>query len=93
MTAILTGEPAAKGVGAAIVTVLREAGARVPTTAREGAEEAGVSTADGCAAVAKAARTRLGNLDNGHDSVESSAFFKARCKTTGRTGLSIKSIG
>src|SRR5215470_6973381 len=67
--ALVTG--GTKGVGAAIVTALREAGARVLTTARErpeGVEEAGfiaadVSTADGCAAVAEAARTRLGNLD------------------------------
>ena len=67
--ALVTG--GTKGVGAAVVAVLREAGARVLTTARKRPEDASkdefvaadVSTAEGCAAVADAARKRLGGLD------------------------------
>jgi short chain dehydrogenase len=67
--ALVTG--GTKGVGASVVAALREAGARVLTTARkppEGVSEAefvaaDVSTAEGCAAVADAVRKRLGGLD------------------------------
>ncbi|MES2464330.1 MAG: SDR family oxidoreductase [Armatimonadota bacterium] len=61
-----------KGVGAAVVAVLRDAGARVMTSARSVPEEplegvefvaADVSTAAGCAALATAARERLGGID------------------------------
>lgn len=60
-----------KGVGAAVVTALRDAGARVLTTARRRPEDAvdddfiaaDVSTAEGCAAVADAVRKQLGGLD------------------------------
>ena len=66
--ALVTG--GTKGVGASVVAALREAGARVLTTARkppEGVSEAefvaaDVSTAEGCAAVADAVRKRLGGL-------------------------------
>ena len=68
--ALVTG--GTKGTGQAIVAALREAGAKVLTTARsrpeklEHAEDfivADVSTAEGCASVAKAVRERLGGLD------------------------------
>ena len=68
--ALVTG--GTKGTGQAIVAALREAGARVLTTARsrpeklEQAEDfvvADVSTTEGCASVAKAVRERLGGLD------------------------------
>ena len=67
--ALVTG--GTKGVGAAVVAALREAGARVLTTARQRPEDVGeiefvtadVSTAEGCAAVADAARKHLGGLD------------------------------
>jgi NAD(P)-dependent dehydrogenase (short-subunit alcohol dehydrogenase family) len=66
--ALVTG--GTKGVGAAVVAALHEAGARVLTTARRhpNASEAkfiaaDVSTAEGCAAVADAVRTQLGGLD------------------------------
>jgi NAD(P)-dependent dehydrogenase (short-subunit alcohol dehydrogenase family) len=67
--ALVTG--GTKGVGAAVVAALREAGARVLTTARKSPEHvcesefvaADVSTAEGCAAVADAVRTRLGGVD------------------------------
>jgi NAD(P)-dependent dehydrogenase (short-subunit alcohol dehydrogenase family) len=67
--ALVTG--GTKGVGAAVVTALREAGARVLTTARRHPADAGdaefvaadVSTAEGCTAVAEAVRTLLGGLD------------------------------
>jgi NAD(P)-dependent dehydrogenase (short-subunit alcohol dehydrogenase family) len=67
--ALVTG--GTKGVGAAVVAALREAGARVLTTARKRPEDvseaefvaADVSTAEGCAAVADAVRKRLGGLD------------------------------
>jgi NAD(P)-dependent dehydrogenase (short-subunit alcohol dehydrogenase family) len=67
--ALVTG--GTKGVGAAVVTALREAGARVLTAARThpavpGEAEfvaADVSMAEGCTAVADAVRTRLGSLD------------------------------
>ena len=64
--ALVTG--GTKGVGAAAVTALREAGARVFTTARKCPEQvseaefvaADVSTAEGCATVAAAVRKELG---------------------------------
>ncbi len=67
--ALVTG--GTKGVGAAVVVALREAGAQVLTTARKRPEDvsqvkfvtADVSTAEGCAAVADAARKHLGGLD------------------------------
>jgi len=68
--ALVTG--GTKGVGEAVVAALREAGATVLTTARSRREnlshpdqfiEADVSTAEGCALVAKAVRDRLGGVD------------------------------
>src|SRR5882724_11471777 len=67
--ALVTG--GTKGVGAAVVTALREAGARVLTTARKCPEQvseaefvaADVSTAEGCATVAAAVRKELGGID------------------------------
>ena len=68
--ALVTG--GTKGAGEAIVSALREAGARVLTTARSRprslaqAEDfvvADVSSAEGCAAVAHAVRERLGGID------------------------------
>ena len=68
--ALVTG--GTKGVGQAVVTALREAGATVLTTARsqpkvaEHADRfvaADVSTAAGCAVVAQAVRERLGGID------------------------------
>src|SRR4029078_11228648 len=67
--ALVTG--GTKGVGAAVVSALREAGARGLTTARKRPEDSGacefgaadVSTAEGCAAVADAVRKQLGGLD------------------------------
>jgi NAD(P)-dependent dehydrogenase (short-subunit alcohol dehydrogenase family) len=68
--ALVTG--GTKGAGEAIVAALREADARVLTTARSRPENllhaadfivADVSTAEGCAAVAKAVRERLGGVD------------------------------
>jgi len=68
--ALVTG--GTKGVGAAVVEVLREAGARVVTTARSlptrPAEDvryiaADLSTADGCDAVAEQALQELGSID------------------------------
>ena len=67
--ALVTG--GTKGVGAAVVTALREAGARVLTTARKCPERvseaefvaADVSTAEGCAKVAAAVRKELGGID------------------------------
>jgi NAD(P)-dependent dehydrogenase (short-subunit alcohol dehydrogenase family) len=68
--ALVTG--GTKGVGEAVVAVLREAGAAVLTTARSRPENlphpdqfivADVSTAEGCAVVAKAVRDRLGGID------------------------------
>ena len=68
--ALVTG--GTKGVGQAVVTALREAGATVLTTARSQpkvAEHAAqfvaadVSTAEGCAVVAQAVRERLGGID------------------------------
>ena len=60
-----------KGVGAAVVAALREAGARVLTTARKRPEDvseaefvtADVATAEGCAAVADVVRKQLGGID------------------------------
>jgi NAD(P)-dependent dehydrogenase (short-subunit alcohol dehydrogenase family) len=61
-----------KGVGAAVVEVLRDAGAKVVTTARslpvqptEGVRyiAADLSTADGCAAVAASVLQQLGGID------------------------------
>jgi NAD(P)-dependent dehydrogenase (short-subunit alcohol dehydrogenase family) len=68
--ALVTG--GTKGVGQAVVTALREAGATVLTTARshrkvaEPAAQfvaADVSSAEGCAVVAQAVRERLGGID------------------------------
>jgi NAD(P)-dependent dehydrogenase (short-subunit alcohol dehydrogenase family) len=68
--ALVTG--GTKGAGEAIVAALRAAGARVLTTARSRPKElthagdfmvADVSTAEGCAAFASAARERLGGID------------------------------
>jgi len=68
--ALVTG--GTKGVGEAVVGALREAGATVLTTARSRPEDlphpdqfiaADVSTAEGCAVVAKAVRDRLGGID------------------------------
>jgi NAD(P)-dependent dehydrogenase (short-subunit alcohol dehydrogenase family) len=68
--ALVTG--GTKGVGEAVVAALREAGATVLTTARSPPENlahpdqfiaADVSTAEGCAVVAKAVRDRLGGID------------------------------
>jgi NAD(P)-dependent dehydrogenase (short-subunit alcohol dehydrogenase family) len=68
--ALVTG--GTKGVGEAIVAALREAGAKVFTTARSRpkgvlhADEfvtADVSTVEGCTAVANAVRDRLGGID------------------------------
>src|SRR5258705_5754539 len=68
--ALVTG--GTKGVGAAVVAALREAGARVLTTARKRPEdvseaefvEAGLSTAGGCPAVAQAGRPPPGGPAN-----------------------------
>jgi NAD(P)-dependent dehydrogenase (short-subunit alcohol dehydrogenase family) len=68
--ALVTG--GTKGVGEAVVAALREAGAAVLTTARSRPKNpahadhfvaADVSTAEGCAVVASAARNRLGGID------------------------------
>ena len=68
--ALVTG--GTKGVGQAVVATLREAGATVLTTARSRPERADrpdhfvtadVSTAEGCAVVARAVHERLGGLD------------------------------
>src|SRR5437762_5833214 len=68
--ALVTG--GTKGVGQAVVTALREAGATALTTARSRPERlsnaehfvvADVSTVEGCAAVADAVRDRLGGID------------------------------
>ena len=68
--ALVTG--GTKGVGEAVVAALREAGATVLTIARSRPDnlshpdqfiEADVSTAEGCAAVAKAVHDRLGGID------------------------------
>ena len=68
--ALVTG--GTKGVGAAVVAALRDAGARVVTTARSMPADlrdpgdfvaADMSTAEGCAAVAQAVRERLGGVD------------------------------
>lgn len=68
--ALVTG--GTKGVGAAVVATLRETGARVLTTARSRPEDlahadrfvaADVSTAQGCAVVARAVRDHFGGID------------------------------
>jgi NAD(P)-dependent dehydrogenase (short-subunit alcohol dehydrogenase family) len=68
--ALVTG--GTKGVGQAVVAALREAGARVLTTARSWPESlsnaehfviADISTVEGCGAVANAVRDRLGGVD------------------------------
>jgi NAD(P)-dependent dehydrogenase (short-subunit alcohol dehydrogenase family) len=68
--ALVTG--GTKGVGEAVVTALRDASARVLTTARTRSESlaqpdlfiaADVSTPEGCATVAQAVRERLGGVD------------------------------
>jgi NAD(P)-dependent dehydrogenase (short-subunit alcohol dehydrogenase family) len=68
--ALVTG--GTKGVGASVVIALREAGARVVTTARSVPSDASkgvhyiaadVSTADGCVRVAREALAHLGGID------------------------------
>jgi NAD(P)-dependent dehydrogenase (short-subunit alcohol dehydrogenase family) len=68
--ALVTG--GTKGIGEAVATRLREAGARVLTTARTSPGDlvdadlfvaADIATAEGCAAVADAVRSRLGGVD------------------------------
>jgi NAD(P)-dependent dehydrogenase (short-subunit alcohol dehydrogenase family) len=68
--ALVTG--GTKGVGKAVVAILREAGATVLTTARSRPDSAirgdqfvaaDVSTAEGCAVIASAVRDRLGGID------------------------------
>jgi NAD(P)-dependent dehydrogenase (short-subunit alcohol dehydrogenase family) len=68
--ALVTG--GTEGIGAAVVTRLREAGVTVLTTARntpatlpdaKSFVAADVATADGCAIVARAVRDRLGSID------------------------------
>ena len=69
--ALVTG--GTKGVGAAVVAALREAGAKVLTTARSAPDStladgvlfvtADVSTAEGCTMVAQAVASRLGGVD------------------------------
>src|SRR5438094_1529290 len=68
--ALVTG--GTQGIGQAVVSRLREAGATVLTTARTAATEladgklfvaADVATAEGCAIVAQAVRDRLGGVD------------------------------
>ena len=69
--ALVTG--GTKGVGAAVVAVLREAGAKVFTTARSAPDAqladgvlfvaADVSTAEGCATVTQAVVSQLGGVD------------------------------
>jgi NAD(P)-dependent dehydrogenase (short-subunit alcohol dehydrogenase family) len=68
--ALVTG--GTKGIGKAVVAILREAGAAVLTTARSRPENlahvdqfitADVSTAAGCSAVARAVQDRLGGVD------------------------------
>ena len=69
LRALVTG--GTKGVGEAVVARLEEAGAKVLTTARSRGERAGnemfvaadVSSAEGCASLAAAARKRLGSID------------------------------
>jgi len=68
--ALVTG--GTKGIGAAVVVALRDAGATVLTTARSRPDQlahadqfimADVSTTEGCAMVVQAVRERLGSLD------------------------------
>src|SRR5207237_8080764 len=67
--ALVTG--GTQGIGEAVVASLRDAGAKVLTTARTKPAElradlfvaADVSTAEGCATVADAVRERLGGID------------------------------
>lgn len=68
--ALVTG--GTRGIGAAVVDVLREAGVRVVTTARKVPESApagvfyvaaDLTTAEGCATAAKGALDRLGGID------------------------------
>ena len=68
--ALVTG--GTKGVGEAVVTALRDAGAKVLTTARSKPEQladpdlfvtADVSTPEGCATVTQAVKERLGGVD------------------------------
>jgi NAD(P)-dependent dehydrogenase (short-subunit alcohol dehydrogenase family) len=70
LRALVTG--GTKGVGAAVVTALRDAGAKVLTTARSKPEQladpnlfvtADVSSPEGCATVAQAVQERLGGVD------------------------------
>lgn len=66
--ALVTG--ATKGIGAAVATRLREAGARVLTTARARSEHledpfvaADITTAEGCATIANAVHDHFGGVD------------------------------
>src|ERR1700686_5028504 len=68
--ALVTG--GTKGIGAAVVAVLRDASVKVITTARSAPKAspegvhfvaADLSTADGCAAVADAVAERFGGID------------------------------
>jgi len=67
--ALVTG--ATKGIGEAVAARLREAGARVLTTARSQSKNisdplfvpADITTAEGCTAIAKVVRDRLGGID------------------------------
>src|SRR6202049_4052433 len=68
--ALVTG--GTKGVGAAVVAVLRDVGVKVVTTARSAPKAlpegvhfvaADLSTADGCAALAAAVAEQLGGID------------------------------
>src|ERR1700682_898314 len=68
--ALVTG--GTKGVGEAVVTALRDAGAKVLTTARSKPQPladpnlfvtADVSTPEGCATVTQAVQERLGGID------------------------------
>ena len=70
LRALVTG--GTKGVGEAVVTALRDAGAKVLTTARSKPEQladpnlfvtADVSTPEGCATVTQAVQERLGGVD------------------------------
>jgi NAD(P)-dependent dehydrogenase (short-subunit alcohol dehydrogenase family) len=76
--ALVTG--GTKGVGETVVTALRDAGASVLTTARSRPERltqpdffiaADVSTPEGCEAVARAVRERLGGVNAGHIAITS----------------------
>src|ERR1700692_593758 len=68
--ALVTG--GTRGVGAAVVAVLRDVGSKVMTTARSAPKElpggvyfvaADLSTADGCAVLAEAVAEQFGGID------------------------------